>query len=292
MNILVTGGTGTVGREVSRLLAEKGADFRILTRTPEKAGSRGVPGDFHDPASLAAALRGVDSLFLLTPLAEDEAEQGIAAVRAAKAARVRRVVYLSVHDVEKAPHLPHFQSKIRIRRALEDAGIPFTLIMPNNFFQNDLWFRQAILEHGVYPQPIGSRGVSRVDVRDIGEAAVRALLEPGHEGRAYPLVGPEALTGEDVARDWSRALGRTVRYAGDDLDRWAESSRPWLPEWLIADFREMYRFFQEKGFRASAADFAAQAKILGHAPRAFGPYVHATAAEWNAAEAMVGSPVR
>ncbi|MCC6739744.1 MAG: NmrA family NAD(P)-binding protein, partial [Planctomycetia bacterium] len=49
MNILVTGGTGTVGREVSRLLAEKGADFRILTRTPEKAGSRGVPGDFHDP---------------------------------------------------------------------------------------------------------------------------------------------------------------------------------------------------------------------------------------------------
>ncbi len=280
MNILVTGGTGTVGREVSRLLAEHGADFRILTRDPAKAGPRGVAGDLRNPESLRTAFRGVDRLFLLTPLAEDETEQGLAAVRAAKEANVRRIVYLSVHNVERAPHLPHFQSKIRIQKALSDSGIPFTLIMPNNFYQNDLWWKTAMLEHGLYSQPLGSRGVSRVDVRDIGEASARALLESGHEGKAYPLVGPEALTGEDVAGFWQRALGRPVRYAGDDLAQYEMSHRDAMPPWLLADFREMYRYFQDRGFRASASDFAEQEKILGHAPRPFGLYVGRLAREW------------
>ena len=188
---------------------------------------------------------------------------------------------LSVHEVEKCPEAPHFRSKIEIQKAIEASGLRWTLVMPNNFFQNDLWFRQAIMEHGVYPQPFGDVGLSRVDVRDIAEAIAAAATESGHDGQRYPLVGPDVRTGTDTAAIWSRHLGREVRYGGNGLEAWALQSKAFMPEWMIEDFRIMYRFFQEKGLRASDADFLQQAKVLKHPPRPFEDFAQETAAVWR-----------
>ena len=97
------------------------------------------------------------------------------AVNGCRLGGVKKVVFLSVHRVDEAPHLPHFGAKLPVEAAIRDSGIPWTILRPNNFFQNDLWFKDAMLAYGAYPQPFGGVGLSRVDVRDIAEAAALAL---------------------------------------------------------------------------------------------------------------------
>lgn len=289
MRVLVTGGTGTVGsRVVARLLKHDrtGLDVRVLTSSPDKIdglpdGARAVVGDLGDPDTLGEAFGGVDRLFLLTPLHPDEARLGKNGVEAAAEAGVERVVMLSVHRVDEGAHIPHFASKIEMAGALEEAGLDHVVLQPNNYFQNDLWFRQPLLEYGVYPQPLGPVGCSRVDVGDIADAAVTGLLEDGYAG-SYPLVGPDVLTGEAVAAEWSRVLGREIAYAGDDVDAWAEQASAQMPEWMVEDLKIMYAHFIEQGLVASDTDYARQADILGHDPRPFGDFAEATAAAWTA----------
>lgn len=286
MSLLIVGGTGKVGSQVARLLAARGLPVRVMTRSPEKAvlpaGVAAVAGDLEQPATLAEAFRGAEKLFLVTPLAENETAQGLAAVEAAKKAGVKRIVYMSVFLPEDSRHIPHFQSKLPVEEAVQRSGAAWTILRPNNFFQNDeAWYWQGIVEFGIYAQPLGPTGVSRVDTRDIAESAVRALSDSGHAGQIYPLNGPEALTGEAVAQTWSRHLGREIRYGGDDLDAWGRQAEQMLPAWLVRDLVIMYDYFQKKGFRASAADLASQRKLLGRDPRRFEDYAKETARAWK-----------
>ena len=289
MEVLVVGGTGTVGREVTRQLARRGNAVRVLSRSPERladlpAGARGGRGDLRDPASLREAFAGAEGVFLLTPLAQEETDQGLAGVAAAREAGPKLVVHMSVAMPPGSEHVPHFASKIPIERELRRSGLAWAILRPNHFYQNDLWLRDAILG-GLYPQPLSRKGVSRVDVRDIAECAVNALTKPGFAGREYPVHGPEPLTGPEVAATWSRHLGREVRYAGGDLDAWERGARQALPEWLVRDLRIMYAYFAEHGFRAGAAELEEQQKILGHRPRTFDAFVQETAERWRAEEA-------
>jgi uncharacterized protein YbjT (DUF2867 family) len=285
MNILVIGGTGLVGSHVVQGLVAKGEQVHVLTRSADKAdvlplGASGIIGDLHKPETLRWAMRGIDRMCLVTPLSPTETEEGLATVAAARRAGVRHIVYLSGYHVEQAPHIPHFKSKMEIQKALRNSGMAFTLIMANNFFQNDLVYRESILEKGVYLQPIGNIGINRVDARDIADAMVTALTQTGHEFHCYPLIGVEALTGQDIADIYSRSLGREIRYGGNDLDVWGDKARHTLPGWLVTDLRLMYEFFQHHGLRASETDFALQAKVLGHLPRCFHTFVRETVAAW------------
>jgi uncharacterized protein YbjT (DUF2867 family) len=124
----------------------------------------------------------------------------------------------------------------------------------------------VILKMGVYPQPIGGAGLSRVDLRDIAEAAAITLTTSGHEGQSFDLVGPDVLTGASCAETWSRVLGRPVVYGGDDLDAWEKQSLQYLPDWAACDFRNMYEFFQEQGLKASAEAIDRQTRLLGPCP--------------------------
>ena len=286
MTTLVTGGTGTVGSQVVARLTARGEEARVLTRSPEKAaalpdGVSAAVGALAEPSSLDAAFDGVDRLFLLTPLAQDEADQGLAGIEAARKAGVERIIFLSVHHADEAPQVPHFASKVEIARGLERSGIPYTVLEPNSFYQNDLWLQQALMELGVYPNPLGSVGLHRVDVRDIADAAVAALTEDGHAGEHYPVVGPDRCTGEGSAQAWSAALGSGVIYAGDDLDAWALAASAMMPEWLVTDLRTMFAHFQERGLLASSDDFARQRRLLGRDPIPFGAFAAEVAAMWK-----------
>ncbi len=288
MNILLIGGTGTVGTQTVRELLGRNVQPSVLTRSAEKArqlpvGVRGVVGDLSQPDTLPPALQSVERLILITPLTPSEVAEGLRAVRLARQAGVRRIVFLSIHDVEKAAEAPHFSAKISIEHAIRESGIPWTFIRPNNFFQNDYWFKQAIVDYGIYPQPYGGRGMSRVDTRDIAEAMATATLDDGHEGQSYPLAGLDAVTGESTAATWGRHLERDIRYAGDDLDAWEAQTRQYMPDWAVDDWIIMYRFFQRKGLRASDQDLAQQARILKHPPRRFEDFVKETAAQWRGA---------
>lgn len=285
MKFLVLGATGTVGSNVARELLARDQQVRVLTRDPKKAQGLGpnvetIQGDITDPATLGRIYDGVDGAFILNPVSLSEASEGLFAVCAAKLAGVKRLVYMSVHRVDEAPHLPHFGGKIGVEAGVRASGAAWTILRPNNFYQNDTWFKDAMLQYGVYPQPLGSSGVSRVDVRDIAEAAAVALTQDGHAGKTYNLVGPRAVTAEETAAIWSQALGRPIRYAGDDLEAWEQQQLQWLPAWMVYDFKHMYAHFQEHGLKGTAEDIATLTKLLGHSPRAFEAFASETAAEW------------
>ena len=123
--------------------------------------------------------------------------------------------------------------------------------------------------------------MSRVDVRDIAEAAAIAMTTGAHDGQTYDLVGPDAVTGESTAKSWSAALGKPIAYGGDDLDAWEKQQLQYLPDWMVFDFRYMYAHFQQKGLIATAEAIGRQTKLLGHAPRGFDAFAKESAAAWR-----------
>jgi uncharacterized protein YbjT (DUF2867 family) len=286
MRHLVMGGTGTIGSLVVAGLLKKGEDVSVLTRDAGKAkalpkGVKAVVGDLSNPDHYDGIFKDYDHLFLLTANGPTDLMEGLGAVNEARRTGAKRVVHLSIHDVEKCPEAPHFASKIAIEAALKQSGVPWTILRPNNFYQNDYWWKDALLQYGVYPQPIGDVGISRVDTRDIAEACVRALTEPGHVGKTYVLAGPDALTGDDCARAFSEALGRKVAYGGNDLVAWAKASRAYMPAWAVYDYALMYDAFQKKGLKASPAQLQETRTILGHEPRRFSDFAKETVASWK-----------
>lgn len=285
MSHLILGGTGTVGSQVVRRLVDRGESVRVVTRSPDKLdglpdGVVGVEADMNDPLSFEGKFEGSRTLFLLNPLSQTELQEGLFALEEAKRADMDHIVYLSVQNVERGAHLPHFASKIAVENALKASAIDYTVLRPSSFFQNDYWLREALVEHGVYPYPLGDVGVSRVDVRDIGEAAANALTDERHRNRTYALVGPDALTGTDCARIWGEALGKEVRYGGDDLDAWEEQARRGMPAWMVYDVRLMYALFQDEGLVATEVQLEQTRTILGDQPRSFLDFAAETAGQW------------
>ncbi len=286
MTILVIGATGGVGSDVLAGLVSRGVSARGMTRYPAKldkmpAGAEGCVADLTAPGSLTAAFKGVDKLFLMTPLSQNEIQSGRNAVAAAKEAGVKRVVHLSVPLPAGAEQIPHYRSKIFIEKALKESGMTHTILRPNNFFQNDFWGKTAIMAYGSYPQPIGNIGLSRVDSRDVADAAINALLNDGFENQEFLLNGPDVLTADQTAGIFAAQLGREIRYGGDDLEAWAKQSQHMMPQWMVSDFKVMYQYFQAHGLIASAEALEKQKAIIGHEPRTFAAFAAEMVRSWN-----------
>jgi uncharacterized protein YbjT (DUF2867 family) len=278
MAILVTGATGVIGSQVLAHLDGNGAAIRALTRSPEKAqlpkGVTAVKGDLADLDSLRAALDGVSSLFLLAPNAADELTQAVQAMSLARDAGVKGIVYLSVFKGEQYTDVPHFTGKFTVERMIEQFDLPATVLRPAYFIQNDLRLKNALLDHGIYGMPIGAKGISMVDTRDIGEAAARELLRRERANaplprETYELVGPDAITAESVAAIWADVLQRPVRYGGDDLNALEARLKAAAPAWLAYDMRLMMQRYQQDGAVATAAQVERVTQLLGHKPRSY-----------------------
>ncbi len=285
MKVLVLGGTGTVGSATVQGLLARKIDVTVLTRhagaAKLPAGVKGITGDLLDINVIKTAFKGFDVAYILTALHDSEAHQGLLAVNGAVMGGVKKIVFLSIHHLDQAPHLPHFGAKIPIELAIKASGVPYTILRPNNFYQNDVWFKEVILGYGIYPQPIGSTGISRVDVRDIADVGVTAITTNQCDNETVDLVGPEVVTGPSTAEVWSKMLGKPITYGGDDLDAWEQANLAYSPAWQVFDFKMMYAFFQKRGLKASPEAIARQTRLLGHAPRAYTPFVEETATSWK-----------
>lgn len=183
MKVLVCGATGTTGSEVTRLLAEAGTTPRTMTRSAESAerlraeGLETVVADLARPATLAAALDGVDAVYVASPASPELAEHEGNLARAAVAAGARHLVKLSV--IGAAPDSPIIFGRLHAESeaAIEDSGIGWSMVRPNGFMQNTLAWAPQIAGGRVYGPVMDARW-SIVDVRDVAAVAVAALLEP------------------------------------------------------------------------------------------------------------------
>jgi uncharacterized protein YbjT (DUF2867 family) len=290
MTILVTGSTGTIGSQVLSQLQGRYGDIRALTRSPENAklpsGVTPVRGELADIDSFRSALAGVSAVFVLAPNVADELTQAMQAMTAAYEAGAKGIVYLSVFKSETYADVPHFAGKHAVERMIAALDLPATVLRPSYFIQNDLRQKDPVTKLGVYASPLGAKGVSMVDVRDIGEVAaaelVRRAQSPTPLGReTYELVGPDSLTGETIAAIWSKALGRTVRYGGDDLTVMEQRMKSIVPAWHALDLRLMFGRYQSDGASASAEDIARLTTLLGRAPRTYATFAKDAAAQWK-----------
>ncbi|MET3665103.1 NmrA/HSCARG family protein [Caulobacter sp. 1776] len=289
MTILVTGATGRVGRHVVQQLVERGADVRVLVRDPAKADFPAkvevAQGDLLDIDALRAAFAGVKTLFLLNAVAADEFTQALIALNVARESGVERVVYLSVIHADRFVNVPHFAVKYGAERMIQQMGFSATILRPTYFIDNDLTIKDVITTHGVYPMPIGGKGLAMVDARDIAEIAAIELLRRD-QAPAKPqvdiinVVGPQTLTGSDVAAIWSDVLGRPVAYGGDDPTGFEQNLATFMPKWMAYEMRLMAERFVGDGMIPEAGDTERLTRMLGrplHAYRDFAAAVAATA---------------
>lgn len=289
MAILVTGSTGVIGAQVLNHLQGQGVEVRALTRSPETAqfpaGVIPVRGEVGDLDAFRSAMNGVSTLFLLIPNLAEELTQAMLALTVAREAGVKGVVYLSVFKGEAYADVPHFAGKATIERMIQALDLPATVLRPAYFIQNDLRQKDLLLGPGVYGAPIGAKGVSMVDIRDIAAAAAMELLRreraPGPLPRqTYDLVGPDSLSGEAVAAIWSEALGRSVRYGGDDLVAMEQRMKSMMPAWHALDLRLMFQRYQNDGAAADPIGLERLTALLGRAPRSYRDFARDAAAQW------------
>ncbi|SIT46534.1 NmrA family protein [Paraburkholderia ribeironis] len=289
MTILITGATGVVGTQVIVHLQKEGAEVRALTRSPEKAKFAEkvtpVKGELSDIEAMRVAMKDIDTLFLLVPNAADELTQALQAMSIAREAGVKGIVYLSVFKGAEYVDVPHFTSKHTVERMIEQMNLSATVLRPAYFIQNDVRQKDALLGHGIYGMPVGSKGISMVDVRDIGDAAARELLRRERADAplpraAFELVGPDALTADSIVAIWAAVLQRPIRYVGDNLDTLESRLKQAAPGWLAYDMRLMMQRYQQDGAVAASAELDAFTALLGRAPRTYRDFAEATAKEW------------
>lgn len=278
MTILVTGATGAIGSQVVQQLAERGADVRAFVRDPAKAsfpaGVSVVQGDLFDIGSVREAMSGVSTLFLLNAVAADEFTQALIALNLAHEAGIERIVYLSVIHSDLYVNVPHFAVKFAAERMIEQMGFNATILRPAYFMQNDITVKDVVTGHGVYPMPIGDKGLAMIDTRDIAEVAAIELLQHERSDTPLPrdrinLVGPDTLAGADVAAIWSDVLARPILYPGNDTAGFEQNLRQFMPDWTAFDMRLMSERFISEGMIPAAGDVARLVELLGRPLRTY-----------------------
>ncbi len=283
--ILVTGATGTIGSEVVKALAAKpGVTVRIGVRSAAKAeklaAENVVPVDFdyEKPETIAAAVKGADRVFLLTPFTADQVELAKRVIDAAKEAGVKHLVKLSAIGADIEPGIQLGRWHREIEKLIEASGISYTILRPANFMDNFINFAPPGADGNIY-MPLGTGAVSYIDSRDIGAVAATVLTEEGHYGKAYDLTGPEAITVAEVAKAIGEASGREVHY----VDVPEETARKGMsdmhmPTWMVDAMMELNAICKA-GYASGISPLVKQ--ITGKAPNTFAEFARDRAAAWK-----------
>tara|TARA_R100000687_G_scaffold15463_1_gene11868 strand:- start:9873 stop:10739 length:867 start_codon:yes stop_codon:yes gene_type:complete len=278
MTILVIGATGTVGSQVIEQLTKRAADVRALVRDTTKAnfpaGVDIVQGDLLDVDSLRSAFAGVSTLFLLNAVVADEYTQALIALNIAQEVGIERIVYLSVIHADRYLNVPHFAGKYGVERMIEQMGLNATILRPAYYISNDITIKDVVTGYGIYPMPIGDKGLAMVDTQDIAEVAALELIRREESSVPQPLnrinlVGPDTLTGQDVAEIWTQVLGTPITYPGDDTAGFEQNLRQFMPNWMAYDMRLMSERFLTEGMIPDVGDVERLTSLLGRPLRSY-----------------------
>jgi uncharacterized protein YbjT (DUF2867 family) len=292
--ICVTGASGTLSSEVIRQLESK-APLRAAYFSASRAKAARAQGvdavviDYNQPDTLRAAFHGCDRVFLLGPNALNQTELELNAVEAAKAAGVGHIVKQSVMGAgEEAYSLAKIHRPVE--KAIEASGLAWTFLRPNSFMQNAVTFMgETIRTEAAFYSASGEAKISHVDVRDIAAVAVKALSQPNHDGAVYELSGPEALSYDELARELSNALGRSIGHISlSPSDLKSGMLAEGMPEQIADRMLDLERYFRENQASRVTNDVE---QVTGLKPRRFAQYAQDTAPTgvWNAQAQPAGT---
>jgi uncharacterized protein YbjT (DUF2867 family) len=281
--ILVTGATGLNGQELLRRLSAQGSAVRALVRNPAKAETIAalphveiVQGDMAHPETLAAGLRDIDRAMLISSSDPMMLDVQTNFIDAARKAGVKHIVKLSgiMPELNSAFRFARMHGEIEKR--LEASGMAFTHLRAGEFMP--AYFRQVpnITAKGAMFLPMEEARIASIDVGDITEIAARVLTSSGHEGKTYPLTGPEALTMTEVAEKLSAATGKTIRYVNvpPDAARQAQLAAGMPP--YLAD--ALFELFAERRNGKEAKVWPDAQALLGRLPTSFDEFAGRNAA--------------
>jgi uncharacterized protein YbjT (DUF2867 family) len=260
--ILVTGATGTIGKEVVRALRAKNLAVRAGARTPEKLealkklGAEVVALDFNDAASVQAAFQGVDRVFLLTPFVEDPTPLAKDAIAAAKKAGVRFILRMSAAgaDANAPVRLPREHGIIE--NLVKDSGIPWAVIQPSFFMDNFINYSgDSIKGQGAVYGASGTGKVAYVSSADVGAVAAEILASPEkHASKTYVITGGEAVTDEEAVRTISEVLNREIKFVNMPAKDYEAALRSFqLPGWQVDGMLFLESMVKAQGWAAATA---------------------------------------
>src|SRR5437870_6676662 len=258
-SVLMTGATGSVGRNVAKRLSEKGVSVRAGVRDQAKAREQFgsnialAPFGFENEQTFAGALEGAEKVFLLPPLLPNQLEVMNVFVDAVKRAGVRHIVKLSAigvdDETQPTPIKWHGANEQHIRQS----GLVFTFLRPNSFMQN--FFTYFPPRNGVIYLPWGNGTASFVDTRDIANVAAKVLTNDGHDGKVYTLTGPAALGIAEVAGILSEVTGREFTYV--DVPEAAARDgmlQAGVPQWQAQMIMELHAVNKQNRWSAITSD--------------------------------------
>jgi len=257
--ILVTGASGTVGSEVVNQLLSAEQKVRAAVHSTTRFSSNGkLKGielteiDYNNPETLVEAFKGTNKLFLLTPASPKAAELATNLVNEAKKAGIRHIVKQSVMGADTSLEVAHLRLHRQAEKIIEESGIPFTFLRPNDFMQNFInFYGPTIKSNNAFYLPAEDAKVSFVDVRDIAAVAVKTLTDNAnsrHIGKAYTITGPEALSYHQVAEILSQASGRKIDYVNvsEEVTRQGMKDMGW-DDWVINTTLQLFDLYR-KGY--------------------------------------------
>ena len=282
--VLVTGATGTIGRDVARRLSGNGVSVRAGVRDQIKARTQFgtdialVPFDFENEKTFSEAFEGVEKVFLLPPLLPNQLEVMNVFVDAAKRAGVRHIVKLSAIGVDDATQPTAVKWHGANEQHIREAGVAFTFLRPNSFMQNFITYFPP--RDGTIYLPWGNGTASFVDTRDIASVAAKALTSGGHEGKVYTLTGPATLGIAEVALILSEVTGHEFKYV--DVPEAAARDgmlQAGIPQWQVELVMELHAVNKQNRWNAVISDIE---KVTGTPPTDFAQFAREHADKFRA----------
>jgi uncharacterized protein YbjT (DUF2867 family) len=271
--ILITGASGNVGQEVLKQIAKTGRPVRATFQSLEKAaaapaGVDAVIMDYNQPVTVRAALRDVERVFLVGPVAASLPELERKATDEIKRAGVRQVVKLSAMG---PPTITFPRQHRESEDYIKASGIGYTFLRPNGFMQNMVIYNGAtITTQKAFYGSQGEGKVSHIDLRDIAAVAVRTLTEDTHLGKVYTLTGPEALSNSRLAEILSATLGYVISYVDLSPEQMKQALlSAGTPEWSANGILELNELYRTGGASTVSEDVE---HILGRKPTDFGQF--------------------
>ena len=288
LKVLVTGATGNTGSLLVPALLKAGVDVRVLARNEAKAkplrdlGAEVVTGDLDEPATILPAVKNVDKIYLLTWNGETQLKQAENVINAAKKEGVPHIVRHSMWGSEKSRII---KQGYEIEEMVKSSGLQWTLLKPTFFMQNTMMAAQTISSDGVIYWDMKDGKIGMIDVRDIADAAFAVITGEGYEGKNYILTGPEALSFNDVAKIFTRVLGKDVKYVNVPGEASFQAMTAMgIPEWIAKGFVELDEGFSEN----CANDTTKNVEILtGHPARSFEQFANDFAKVFGSKEMAV-----